>query len=305
MRGRRVGTSNSGVSMLFITTRESAVVGSEIGGAQGAVEHNVRMSNALRNVIDANEFFENQTNTEMVGIRNNGPTPDEFDPSAFVVIGRNSFAPVEVLPIFIGQYNTPGNKGRIEDIWINENNAWGPVGGIPSMAKLFAEDTAASYLNRVVGRFNYWNPTGNLSAAGNQLRMFDVGGNGTKADFYIDNNAMVYVPTPTHSGISNIIDSGGPMISCDNNVIYDKSSTGTLDACSGTSIDAGSVLVTTDPFDFTAGDPGNAPPDYDDLKITASSPLHSTGVPVPILLDVFGNACPQGSMEPGVHCIAD
>lgn len=311
------GISGGGAaSAFFCTCQRSAFVAGQIAGIQGSVEHNIRNASFKWNVYDANLFANEALNKDLLDLRADG----DGDPvSEYAVVSRNQFSPDDTLALKIGETNSSCTTGSafIRYVWVVENtfDIEANTPNLPMQTQVCGAAGTPGYTDHIVVALNYWNESNKTKAASDGFRIVDQvgsGGSGTKDGYRVLHNQGIWNGSTTLTSSPTLIEfSSTTDALCANNA-FSLKMTGTPNICGGVTNTTNFEQSQSSPSDVwsvTAGYPTGYPVDLDDLKINSSDTnQHSAGtanLEPPIVRDVFGNACPNGSAEIGVHCIAD
>jgi hypothetical protein len=305
MSGLICNTSPTQKNAFFITPLRFALLGSNIdwSGNDGNCEHGLRVRQGDHIVVDATNFPFQQylpSARSVFTLRQNSAWYP--DATQWIMISRSAIHANDSAPGSIAGTNNPDTP-VIYDVWLDRNVFYStnPSPGSFTGGYVTCNSGIGQDIQRVSFTRNYFNMTGAVGTADSARAVnCDAGGPNDVRGF---NN--VAVTTDSRTGATDFFQltaSSGAI--CENNVLY-KQAGGSADVCTNYTQGSDSVTVTSDPFDFTVGNPaGGASVDIDEVKITNASVLEGAGVLTHLDEDAFGNPMPNGPPDTGGHEIA-
>jgi hypothetical protein len=280
------------------------------------VEQNLRSARFYKVVYDANVLSDNVPVKELIALR--GTTTE----SEYAVVSRNQLNARNSMAVTIGQSNSGSCDTEvltgIQYIWLTENTVdiEADAPNIGFQIQVCGSSGSPGWTDDIVVMLNIINWSNSFHTAsfqfGGVIDQIGSGGFGTKDGHKVLHNIMVWNGSNTVTLAQTVVDfESATRALCVNNAASLKAS-GTVTFCdagvTSTTNHEDSSATPADLWGGTAGYPTAYPIDADDYKITAGDALDSAGTALtepPVVLDIFRNACPNGSMEIGVHCIAD
>ena len=298
-----VGVSGVGTPVYGLSCDRCFLIGGEISGIQGGVEHNIRFPQAVRVIVDAMLLDDSQNAKSLLTWRNHAD--DGYPTNQYNSTTRNAFAigsslGTPAVPLELcGSNDLPSTIRDSEDMWVLRNVFYESSNG-SDQNPISRTKTGARTCDDITIAENFYNFTGIEDGAATSIQGFELdGGAGTN----VRCRANVGVMTTAGRTASNIACNPGALSGedvCENNVVYGAS--GTNDIC-GSSVteSADNIPVSSDPFNVAAGNPASGTStDWDDLDITTASALLDTGALDHLNTDAKGQARPSGTTDPGV-----
>jgi hypothetical protein len=298
------GTSSATGPVHALSCDRCALVAGEVGNTQGTVEHNIRIPQAVRLVIDTMKLSDAPHAKSLLTWRNHVDTG--YARNQYMATTRNAFimgsdsGGTPAVPLELcGSNNLPTDLREFEHSWILRNVFYD--GGTTDQNPMSRTKAGASICRDKTIAQNFFNFSGTEDGAASTQVGFELD-SGIGTDIRCRGN--VGVTTDAGRSANNIICDVGSLAgedACENNLLYGKSGTNSNICGSSVTESADNIAVSSDPFNVVAGDPASGTStDWDDLQITTASAALDVGALDHLNTDAAGQARPVGTTDAGV-----